>query len=488
MGSPVLLDESPGMLIGGRRVAAEGDRRSEVFEPALGRPLASVPEASESDVHAAVAAAAEAASAWRGLGPVERGERLSAFGAALEQDAESFARLDSRNAGNPITGMRRGASQGARTLRFFAGLGMQLAGQTIPATPDHLHYTMREPFGVVGIITPFNHPTLFASARIAAPLMAGNTVVLKPAHQTPLSALRLGALAREYLPDGVLNVVSGGGAAGGALVRHPEVRRLGFTGSVATALRIQADAVTSGTIKRLSFELGGKNPMIVLPDADIDRAADAAVEGMNLSRVLGQSCGSTSRLFVHRDQRAALLEGVVERVRRLRFGDPLDSDTQLGCLVSVEQRERVERYVAAGVAEGARLVTGGARPSEPPFDAGYYFEPTVFGDVQAAMTIAREEIFGPVLSVIEWTDEDEMIRAVNASPYGLTCAIYTNDLTKAHRLAAAVECGYVWINDVEKRWIGVPFGGYKDSGTGTEYSVEELHSYSQIKSVSVALG
>lgn len=458
-----------------------------VYNAATGDVLTEVPEAGEAGVSAAVERATKAAREWRAIGAAARGEAIAAFGRVVAQHADELASIDARNAGNPVTGMRRGALQGARTLGYFGGLALELTGETIPATPDHLHYTVREPFGVVGIITPFNHPTLFATARIAAPLVAGNAVVLKPAHQTPLSALRLAELAEEHLPSGVLTVVTGGAPTGSALVRHPEVRRIGFTGGVPTALRIAADAAASGSIKRVTYELGGKNAMIILPDVDVDVAAAAAVEGMNLTRVAGQSCGSTSRLFVHESVRAPILERVSERLGQLRFGPPEDETTEIGALVSEQQRERVEHYVGLGQDEGAQLLLGGRRPTEAPFDRGFYFPPTLFDAVRPEMTIAREEIFGPVLSTIGWDDEAAMLEAVNATRYGLTASIYTNDLVTAHRLAGAVEAGYVWINDVEKRWIGVPFGGQKDSGTGTEYSIEELYSHTQNKSVSVNL-
>ena len=458
-----------------------------VYNAATGEVIAEVPEAGSEGVSAAVERAARAARDWRAIGAAARGQAIAAFGRVVAAHADELAVLDARNAGNPITGMRRGAMQGAKTLEYFAGLALQLTGETIPATPDHLHYTVREPFGVVGIITPFNHPTLFATARTAAPLVAGNAVVLKPAHQTPLSALRLAELADEHLPSGLLTVVTGGAPTGSALVRHPEVRRIGFTGGVDTALRISADAAASGTIKRVTYELGGKNAMIILPGVDLEVAAAADFEGMNLTRVAGQSCGSTSRLFVHESIRKALLERIVDRLAELRFGPPEEETTQIGALVSEEQRERVERYVRIGEDEGARLVAGGRRPAEAPFNRGFYFPPTLFDAVRPEMTIAREEIFGPVLSAIAWEDEASMVEAVNATRYGLTASIYTNDLTAAHRLAGAVEAGYVWINDVEKRWIGVPFGGQKDSGTGTEYSIEELYSHTQNKSVSVNL-
>jgi 2-formylbenzoate dehydrogenase len=383
--------------------------------------------------------------------------------------------------------MRRGAQQGARTLGYFAGLALQVGGETIPATPDHLHYTVREPFGVVGTIVPFNHPTLFATARTAAPLVAGNAVVLKPAHQTPLSALRLQELANEHLPAGVFNVLTGGAPTGSALVRNRFVRRIGFTGGLSTARQVARDAAKSEVVKRVTYELGGKNAMVILPDIDPDVGAAAAVEGMNLARVAGQSCGSTSRVFVHDAIREAVVERIAERLADMRFGPPEEEATELGSLVSEQQRERVERYVRIGTQEGARLVHGGHRPTTPPFDRGFYFEPTLFDRVDPTMTIAQEEIFGPVLALIGWNDEASMLAAVNGTSYGLTASIYTKDLQAAHRLASAIEAGYIWINDVEKRWVGVPFGGQKDSGTGTEYSMEELISYTQNKTVSVSL-
>ena len=459
----------------------------QVFNASTGEVLGEVAEAGEAGVAQVVNRAAAAAREWWGIGSTVRADAVAAFGAAVAAHADELARLDARNAGNPISGMRRGALQGARTLRHFAGLALQLTGETIPATTDHLHYTLREPFGVVGTIVPFNHPTLFATARTAAPLVAGNAVVLKPAHQTPLSAVRLQELADAHLPPGVFNVVTGGAATGSALVRHPETRRIGFTGGVETALRVAADAATSGSIKRISYELGGKNAMVILPDVDPDVAAEAAVEGMNLTRVAGQSCGSTSRLFLHSDIHDAVRDRISDRLGSLRFGPPEDEATQIGALVSAEQRDRVEHYVALGESVGAQLVAGGRRPTQPPFDRGFYYPPTLFDQVKPSMVIAQEEIFGPVLAMIEWTDEAEMLEAVNATRYGLTASIYTNDLSAAHRLASQIQAGYIWINDVEKRWIGVPFGGQKDSGTGTEYSTEELFSYTQNKTVSLRL-
>jgi betaine-aldehyde dehydrogenase len=301
-----------------------------------------------------------------------------------------------------------------------------------------------------------------------------------------LSAIRLGELAQQHFPPGVFNVVPGRADTGAALVSNPLVRRIAFTGNVDTALRIQALAAASGTIKRLTFQLGGKNPLIVLPDADLERAAEAAVEGMNLANVVGQSCGSTSRVFVHRSIHDAFVEQVAARFSRIEFGFPQDESAGLGPLITDAHRQRVERHVEAGRREGARLVTGGER-GKAPFDAGFYYRPTLFDRVETSMQLSREEIFGPVLSVMEWTDEEDMLQAVNSVRFGLTASIFTRDLVSAHRLAACVESGYVWVNTVERRWIGVPFGGFKDSGTSTEYSIDELSAFTQIKSVNISL-
>lgn len=458
----------------------------DIHQAATGEVLAHVAEDGREGVAASVALAVAARGQWRARGALERAELVRALAGAVRAHGEELAELDSRNGGFPIDAARLGPDKGANSLEFFAGLALRLQGSTIPASTDHLHYTVREPFGVAGIITAFNHPTLFATARIAAALVAGNCVVLKPAQQTPLSAIRIAELAQGILPVGVLTVVTGGGETGSALVSHPDVPRIGFTGSVETALTIQETAAKSGRIKRVSLQLGGKNPLIVMPDADLDRAVNGAIEGMNLAKVSGQSCGSTSRAFVHSSIHDEFVARVAARFEALRLRWPDETEPGMGPLVSAAQRDRAERYVRLGREEGARVVTGGQRPPAP-FDRGYYVPATLLDGVHPNMRLAQEEVFGPVLAVISWTDEAAMVRAVNAVRYGLTAAIYTRDLAAAHRVANSVEAGYVWINTVERRWIGVPFGGFKDSGTSTEYSADELFAYSQIKSINVSL-
>jgi 2-formylbenzoate dehydrogenase len=376
--------------------------------------------------------------------------------------------------------------KGAATLEFFAGLAIELTGRTIPATADHLHFTTRVPYGVAGVITAFNHPAMFALARSAAALVAGNAVILKPSSATPLSAIKLSQIADACLPPGIFNVVVGDSDSGRAVVEHPDVPRIAFTGSLETGLRVQQLAAGSGHVKHVSLQLGGKNPLVVFPDADLDRAVEAAIEGMNFTRVNGQSCGSTSRVLVHASVHDEFVRRLVERVEALTFGDPIDDATELGPLVSAAQRDRVAEFVRVALDEGARLACGGRQP-EPPFSDGFYYPPTIFTEVRPQMRIAREEVFGPVLAVLSWSSEADVVATVNSVRYGLTASVYTKDLDTALRMTRAIRAGYVWINDVERRWVGVPFGGVKDSGTATEYSVDELYSFSQNKTVNIAL-
>lgn len=459
-----------------------------VYRPGNGTVLADVQDASAEDVDRAVEAAQRAAPGWASISPGDRAAMVGMLAGVVAANADELARIDARNGGHPIRWTRFGALKGAETLRYFAGLALEAGGRTIPATQDHLHLTIREPYGVVGVITAYNHPTMFATARTGAALIAGNTVVVKPAEQTPLSALRLAELAAEVLPPGVFNVVAGRAPAGRALVMHRGVRRINFTGSTATALRIQADAAASGVLKRLGFQLSGKNPLLILPDVTVEEAAAAAVEGMNLYKVMGQSCGSTSRAFIPADKLGAFEDAVGSAFAALEPGDPEREETQVGALVTAGHRDRVEGFVKRAVEQGARVIAGGSRPEAPHLQDGYFYRPTVLGDVRPEHEIARSEVFGPILSVIPYRSEAELLALANASDYGLTAAIYTHELDAALRIARSVEAGYVWVNDVERRWIGVPFGGYKDSGTSTEFSVDELLANSQLKTISIRIG
>ena len=474
------------MLIGGELRESVGGRRFESVDPATEQVIAQVPDADERDVELAVQAAEEGFARWRRMAPRERARIVREMARRLLEHEEELGLLDALDSGNPYTAMKGDVRMAAEQMELFADWALELKGETIPATAEHLHYTLREPYGVVARIIPYNHPIMFAASRIAAPLVAGNAVILKPAEQTPLSALRMGELVRDLLPPGVLNILVGRGAElGQAIVRHPRIRRIGFTGSVATGRAVQRTAAEGG-VKVVTLELGGKNPMIVFPDADPDKAAAGAVQGMNFGWCTGQSCGSTSRLFLHESIADAVLERVRELVQRIRIGMPLDAATEMGPVVSREQYDKVMHYIRLGREQGARLVLGGGRPAG--LERGYFVAPTVFSDVQPGMAIAQEEIFGPVLSVMRWRDEDEVLRWANSVEYGLTAAIWTRDVQRAHRFAREIEAGYVWINGSSRHFWGTPFGGYKASGVGREESLEELLSYTQIKTVHVMLG
>ena len=347
-----------------------------------------------------------------------------------------------------------------------------------------MNFSVREPLGVVGRIIPFNHPFMFAAGKSGAPLAAGNTVVLKPPEQAPLSALRLAELIDGILPPGVWNVVPGGREVGQVLSSHPDVAMVALIGSVPTGRAVMKAA--SDTLKPVLLELGGKNALIAYPDADLEAVSAAVVDGMNFTWC-GQSCGSTSRAFVHEKIYDAVLERAAESIKRYKPGDPTDPATTMGSIINQVQYDRVLKYIAAGKEDGARLVSGGKRPDDPKLAKGLFIEPTIFADVNMGMRIGKEEIFGPVLSVFKWKDEAEMLAQVNQVEYGLTCSIWTSDLTTAHRTAAAVEAGYVWINEVSKHFLGAPFGGYKQSGVGREECIEELIRFTREKNIHVNL-
>jgi acyl-CoA reductase-like NAD-dependent aldehyde dehydrogenase len=379
--------------------------------------------------------------------------------------------------------MRGDVMKGARLLADAAGLALEVKGDTFPL-PGH-HFTSREPWGVVGRMITFNHPAMFTCARLGSALIAGNCVVLKPSELAPLAPLAIAELTSGLFPDGVVSVVAGGPETGAALVSHPGVLRLSFTGSTATALRIQAAAAASGRIKTLSFELGGKNPIVVFPDVDLDEVAAAIVRGMNYTRVQGQSCGSTSRLVIHASVADDVLDRVATRVARIRIGSPLEPETEMGSMISVAARDRCLDAVATGTAGGAHLVTGGSAPDRADLARGAFIEPTVVDRVRPGTPLADEEIFGPVLSALRFEAEDEAVRLANDGRYGLTAAVWTQDVDRAFRVADRIEAGYIWINDVESRFPGVPFGGWKDSGVGVEHGLEEILSLTRIKAVNL---
>lgn len=470
------------MLIDGKLVPSSDGGVTESYSPSTGKLLGAFPAATLDDVDRAVTTAAAAQRDWARLQPRDRGAVLRAMAEILRANRDELGLLDAKDGGNPVTAMTGDVDLGAEMLELFAEWGTHLSGATLPSAPDLLHYTVREPYGVVARLVPYNHPIMFATTRIAAPLMAGNSVVLKAPDQTPLSALRMAELFADVLPPGVLSVLTGPGPrVGSALVGHPLVRRIAFTGSVPTGQAILRNAASQG-IKNVSLELGGKNPSIVLEDADLEAAARGAITGMNFHWTAGQSCGSTSRLLVHRSLYADMLERVAAGAEAVRMGDPLDPETEMGTMVTERHRDRVVSYIEEGHAEGLRLITGGGAPGP-----GAFVEPTVFADVPAASRLFQEEIFGPVLSVTPFDSEEEAVALANDSDFGLTASIWTRDVARAHRLARRIEAGYLWINTCSRHFAGLPFGGVKDSGIGSEESTEELHSFTQSKAVTVQL-
>ncbi len=469
------------MLVGGARRGSQ--EAMPTYDPSTGEVIAEVPVASAVAVADAVEAAATAQPAWARTPVKQRAAALQDLAGAIREHADDLALLDAVNSGNPLPVMRQEVDIALSVIDYWAAMVHSLHGRTLPLDPDNHHYTLHEPYGVVGRIVPFNHPLLFAINMAASPLITGNAVVMKPAHQTPLSALLIAQLAQQTLPAGLLNVVPGGADTGDALVTHPAVKRIAFTGSLAVGLEVQARAATAA-VKHVTLELGGKNALIACPDADLDAVVDGAVKGMNLTLCMGQSCGSTSRVFVHERLHDDFCGRLAQRLSALRVGPAYDAGIDMGPLVSAPQRDRVLDFIGRGRADGAALVTGGADLDglDVP-EGGYYVRPTMFADVDPSMSIARDEIFGPVVSVFRWSDYDRLVRQVNDVEYGLTASIWSHDVDLVRSLSRAVQAGYVWINDSATHYWGTPFGGYKNSGVGREESLDELYSYLQTKTV-----
>jgi len=481
---PVTQKIAPGRLfIGGQWVDAVAANTFTTVNPATEEPITQVAEGRAEDIDRAVKAARQAFEGpWAGVSAADRGRLLWKMADLIESRLAEIAEVETLDSGKTITESSRvDVPMAADCFRYFAGWATKIEGETIPVRAPCFGYTLREPLGVVGQIIPWNFPILLAAWKVAPALAAGNTIVLKPAEQTPLTALRLAGIAEEAgLPPGVLNVVTGfGPTAGAALVNHPGVDKIAFTGSTAVGQEIMRRA--AGSLKRLTLELGGKSPNIVFADADLDLAVRGASNGIFYNK--GEVCTAGSRLFVEESLHDALLDRLSAFTAKLQQGDPLDPKTRLGPQVSEGQMNRVLSYVDKGKGEGARLVAGGSRAP----GKGYFVRPTIFDDVQNGMTIAREEIFGPVLSVLRFRDLDEVVRAANDTPYGLAAAVWTKDIKKAHRAARLLKSGTVWINTYGLYDSAMPFGGYKMSGFGRELGRHGLLEYTQTKSVWVDL-
>jgi aldehyde dehydrogenase (NAD+) len=474
----------PGKLfIGGAWIDALSGRTFQTVNPATNQALSAVAEADETDVEAAVAAARKAfeEGPWPKMGAAERSRILWRIADLLMAKADEVARIETLDNGKPIFESRQvDIPLVAEIFQYYAGWATKISGETLPARAGAFTFTLREPVGVVAAIVPWNFPLLLASWKMAPALAAGNTVILKPSSNTPLSALKFAEIAREAgLPDGVLNVITGKGAvAGMGLVRHPGVDKIAFTGDTRTGIEIMKSG--SETLKRITLELGGKSPNIVFADADLEAAVRGATVGIFYGK--GEVCAAGSRLFVERSIHDAFLEKLVSRTKKMVPGDPLDPKTRFGAIVSKVQMEKVLRYIASGKEEGAQLVAGGERAQVGGLD-GNFVLPTVFDRVRPGMRIAREEIFGPVLSTLEFSDPEEAITQANATPYGLAAGIWTRDVARAHRVARALKAGTIWVNTYNRYDPSLPFGGYKLSGYGRELGAAALEHYTQVKSV-----
>jgi acyl-CoA reductase-like NAD-dependent aldehyde dehydrogenase len=475
------------MLIGGKWVDAASGETFAVEDPAHRAPIAEVPRG-RAEVDRAMKAAAEAFPAWSRTPPRERGRILARIADALEARVEELARTIALETGNAIrTQSRPEAKNTIDIFRYFSGLGGELKGDTIPLGENVLCYTRREPLGVVGAIIPWNAPVLLAAVKIAPALCAGNTMVMKAAEDAPLGVLLLAEVCQQYLPPGVLNLLTGfGEECGGPLANHPTVRKLSFTGSTEVGkivMRAAADRIVP-----ISLELGGKSPSIVFPDANEDWVLDGIVAAMRFSRQ-SQSCTAGSRLFLHRDIFDSFLDGLGRKVKALKIGDPLDETSDIGTIINEKQFNKVCKYVEEGLKQRTgRVVIGGLPPKEGPLSEGYYAIPTIFANAANDWRLAREEIFGPVLVAIPWTDEADAIRMANDSHYGLAAYVWSHDIGKALRTAHAIESGWVQVNQGLGQSPGHSYGGYKQSGIGREFSLEGmLDSYTQGKNVTVNL-
>ncbi len=475
------------LYIGGRYVPSRGGKTFEVINPANGELLANVHSANSDDLDAAVESAQAGQKVWAALTTVERSRILLRAVALLRERNDALAELESRNTGKALSEtLSVDVVTGADVLEYYAGVMHGLEGSQVPLRESSFFYTRQEPLGVVGAIGAWNYPIQIALWKAAPALAAGNAMIFKPSEVTPLTALKLAEIFTEAgLPDGVFNVLPGDGAGvGSALTEHPLIEKISFTGGTATGRKVMASA-SSSTLKDVTMELGGKSPLIICADADLDLAADVAMMANFYSS--GQVCTNGTRVFVPRSTLAAFEAKLLERVKRIRIGDPLAKDTNFGPLVSAAHMQRVLEHIASGKAEGARLVCGGERLTDGVLGKGCYVAPTIFSDCRDYMRIVREEIFGPVMSLLAYDDEDEAMRRANDTDYGLAAGVVTPDLARAHRLIHQLEAGICWVNSWGESPAQMPVGGYKQSGVGRENGLATLRAYTRTKSIQIEL-
>lgn len=470
------------LFINGRFVDAADGQTFTSVNPHDNKPIADVAMAGRADIDAAVAAASAAFPAWSGMAASERGRLLLRLADKIEENAEELARLESLDTGHPLRDSRAlDVPRTALCFRYFGGMADKLEGSVIPVEAGFLNYALREPIGVVGQIVPWNFPLMFTSWKLGPALAAGNCVVMKPAEITPLSSLKIAELLSECgIPDGVVNMVPGlGSVAGQYLAEHPDIGKISFTGSTATGRRIVR--ASGGNLKKVQLELGGKGANIVFDDADLTAAVNGSLWAIFHNQ--GQACIAGSRLVLHERIADEFLERFIALAKSIRIGDPLNPDTEMGPLTSMVHRDRVLDYVAIARAEGGDVLTGGKAPDDPSLTEGFYVEPTIVRAGSHLDRIAQEEVFGPFVTILTFSADEQAVRIANATDYGLGAGLWTRDVSRAHRFARDIRCGMVWINSYKRVHPGSPFGGVRESGYGREMGFEAMREYTQVKSV-----
>jgi len=453
----------------------------EVINPSNNTVLANIPISSPEELELAVQSAATAQKEWAKVDIKKRADLILQLCSRIEDRVEEFALMDTYNAGNAITFARKDVLQAVDNMKYFAGLVREVKGETFSMEPKHLNFSRQQPYGIVLKINSFNRPFRWCAEKLAAPILMGNAVIIKNSEQAPISSLKFCELLDGLFPDGLINVVTGGADSGSFLVKHPLIKRIAVISSVQTGVAIAKDAAP--LLKNISLELGGKNPLIVFEDADIDFAVDLTIKGMRFD-TKGESCSSPSRILVHKKLHDKYLETLIAEVKKIPVGLPWIDTNVVGPVVSKKQFESVNAFIQSGIAEGAKLELGGNSPSSTELKDGFFINPTIFSKVTPAMKIANEEIFGPVISVMSWDSYDEMMSIANSTAYGLTAGIVTNSLSDAMKTAEEIQCGYVWIN-AAGRYAGAPYGGWKLSGLGVEECFDELKSYTKTKNINM---